>query len=149
MCQCQACAAGEALNRGLASLAVRSLLSLSPFLSKFFSPSWDGDKHKLRVPTLCWHSGSFEATLCSPMVFFFSSSAVLLRCISTLKWIHPVWTSEGGVIRLAPRSPLTLSQDFKAVGGWRFESCSQNSFCVGLSLCFQLSDSLPINLLHS
>lgn len=149
MCQCQACAAGEALNRGLASLAVRSLLSLSPFC-----PS-----SSVRLETAINTNSEFQlsADILAHLkprfpprwYFFFSSPAALLRCLSTLKWIHPVWTSEGGVIRLAPLSPLTLSQHFKAVGGWRFESCSQNSFCVGLSLFCQLSDSLPINLLHS
>lgn len=82
MCQCEACAAGKALNRGLASLAVRSLLSLSPLslLSKFSSLSWDGDKHKLGALDLCWHSRSFEASLSFQTTFFFFFLLLLLPC---------------------------------------------------------------------
>lgn len=87
MCQCQACAVGETLNRDLASLAVRSLLSLS----FTFSPS---TVHlETEINTTWEHQLSTDIPVhlkpcLPPQWHYFLPMSVLLRCISTSKHLH-------------------------------------------------------------
>lgn len=137
MCQC------EALNRGLVSLAVRSLLPLLPppslpLQSKSFSPSWDVDKHKVRAPALLWHSRSFEASLSSPSDIFFLPRPFEMRIHVK---IHTRWLN----LREGRYRALLLSLKLFE-GGWRMEIWFPHCFlCVFTLFSAQW---LPVSVLR-
>lgn len=135
MCQCRACAVGEALNRGLPLLAVRSLLShsLSPF-----SPS-----SSVRLETAI--NTNSELQLSSdilahlkprfpPRWYFFSLPCPFEMHIHA-KMHTRCLNLRGGRYQSRPLSPPALSQHLKVVGGWRFGSCSQSFFFVCGFVC--------------